>query len=102
MTKKLRKFTEILDDYLKDEKFAAEFLSQALEEEDFTVFLLSLKDVIRVHGSLKSIAEKCEISRSTLYNMFSAKSNPEMKTVLAVLHALGYELKVSRKQQMVA
>ncbi len=32
---KYRKFTELLDDYLKDEEFAAEFLSEALEKEDF-------------------------------------------------------------------
>jgi DNA-binding phage protein len=34
--KKYRKFTELLDEYLKDEEFAADFLSKALEEEDFT------------------------------------------------------------------
>ena len=102
MTKKYRKFTQLLDEYLKDENFAAEFLSQALEEEDFSTFLLSLKDVIRVHGSLKSIAEKCEISRSTLYNILSEKANPEMKTILTLLHMLGYELKVSKKPQVAA
>ena len=98
MTKKYRKFTQLLDEYLKDEKFAAEFLSQALEEEDFSTFMLSLKDVIRVHGSIKSIADKCELSRTTLYNIFSEKANPEMKTILTLLHTLGYELRVSKKQ----
>ncbi len=102
MTKKLRKYTELLDEYLKDEKFAAEFLSQALEEEDFSTFLLSLKDVIRVHGNIKSIAKKCDMSRSTLYNILSEKANPEMKTILTLLHVLGYELKVSKKQELAA
>lgn len=97
MKKKYRKFIHLLDEYLKDESFAAEFLSQALEEEDFATFLLSLKDVIRVHGSIKSIAEKCAISRTTLYNILSEKANPEMKTILTLLHVLGYELKVSKK-----
>src|SRR5205807_4735150 len=102
MAKPYRKFTQLLDDYLKDEKFAAEFLSQALQEEDFGTFLLSLKDIIRVHGSIKSIAEKCELSRSTLYNLFSEKANPEMKTILTLLHALGYELKVSKRSEEAA
>ena len=97
MKKSYRKFTDLLDEYLKDETFAAEFLSQALEEEDFSTFLLSLKDVIRVHGTLKSIAKKCKISRSTLYNILSEKANPEMKTILTLLHILGYELKVAKK-----
>lgn len=51
---KYRKFTELLDDYLKDEAFAAEFLSHALEEEEFSIFLLSVKNVIRLHGSVTS------------------------------------------------
>lgn len=55
---KSRKLTELLDEYLKDEDFAAEFLSQAFEEEDFSTFFLSLKDVMRVHGSINSIAKK--------------------------------------------
>jgi probable addiction module antidote protein len=102
MTKKYRKFTQLLDEYLKDEKFAAEFLSQALEEEDFNTFLLSLKDVIRVHGSITSIAKKCEISRTTLYNILAGSANPEMKTILSLLHVLGYELKVLKKPQVAA
>ena len=95
--KKYRKFTELLDEYLKDEEFAAEFLSQALEKEDFSAFLLSLKDVIRVHGSITSIAEKSKLSRSTVYKLFSEKTNPELKTILSLLHTIGYELKVIRK-----
>ena len=54
MTRKMRNFTDLLDEYLKDEEFAATFLSQALEEEDFATFLLSLKDVIRVHDTANS------------------------------------------------
>ena len=30
---KYRKFTELLDEHLKDKEFAAEFLSQTLEED---------------------------------------------------------------------
>lgn len=96
---KYRKFTELLDDYLKDEEFAAEFLSKALEEEDFSTFLLSLKDVIRVHGSITSISEKSKISRSTIYKLFSEKSNPELKTILSLLHTIGYDLRVIKKPE---
>lgn len=95
--KKYRKFTELLDEYLKDEEFAADFLTKALEEEDFSTFLLSLKDVIRVHGSVTSIAEKANISRSTVYKLFSDKSNPELKTILSLLHTIGYDLCVIKR-----
>jgi len=96
---KYRKFTELLDEHLKDADFAAEFLSQALEEENFSTFLLSLKDVIRVHGSITSVAEKSKISRSTVYKLFSEKSNPELRTILSILHTIGYELRVTKKRE---
>ena len=95
---KYRKFTALLDEYLKDEEFAAEFLSKALEEEDFSTFLLSLKDIIRVHGSITAIAEKSKISRSTVYKLFSEKSNPELRTILSLLHTIGYDLRVIKKE----
>lgn len=97
MSRKMRKFTELLDEYLKDEEFAAEFLSQALEEEDFATFLLSLKDVLRVHGSITKVAEKAKISRATIYKLFSEKSNPELRTILSLLHTIGYNLVVTKR-----
>lgn len=96
---KYRKFTALLDDYLKDEEFAAEFLSQALEEENFSTFLLSLKDVIRVHGSIAAVAKKSKMSRSTIYKLFSEKSNPELRTILSLLHTIGYDLKVTKRHE---
>lgn len=102
MNKKYRKFTELLDDFLKDEKFAADFLSQALEEEDFSTFLLSLKDVLRVHGTISTIAEKSKVSRSTIYKLFSEKSNPELKTILSLLHTIGYDLRVIKRPETIA
>ncbi len=89
MTNTYRKFTALLDD----------FLTEALAEENLSVFLLSLKDVIRVHGTLSALAEKAHISRGTLYNLFSKKANPEMKTVMTVLNYLGYSLKVTKKHE---
>lgn len=97
MTKELRNFTTLLDEYLKEPQFAADFLTEALEEENFDVFLLSLKDIIRVHGNLTAFAKKAHLSRNTLYKLFSEKSNPEMKTVLSILDSLGYSLKVTKK-----
>lgn len=92
-----RNFNDFLDEYLKDEQVAADFLSQALEEEDFETFILSLKDVIRVHGSITAIAKKAKLSRGTLYKLFSSKGNPELKTISTLLHTIGYDLKVTKR-----
>lgn len=101
MAKIYRKFVTLLDDFLKDQQFAADFLSESLLEEDLDVFLLSLKDVIRVHGNLGAVAKKANISRGTLYKLFSVDANPEIKTLLSVLDSLGYALKVTRKERKI-
>lgn len=95
---KTRKFTDVLDRFLQDEQFAADFLSQALQEKDFDVFFLSIKDIVRVHGTITSIAEKAGISRSTLHKLMSGHSNPEMRTILSILHILGYDLKITPRR----
>lgn len=92
-------FTSVLDDYLKDPQFAADFLSEALAEEDFDVFLLALRDIMRVHGNVSSIARKARLNRGTLYKLFSQNANPEMKTILSVLNSLGYGLRVTKKER---
>lgn len=102
MTRSYRTFTSLLDDFLKNPQFAADFLSESLAERDFATFLMSLKDVIRVHGSISSLAQKTHLSRGTLYNLFAERANPEIKTILAVLDSLGYSLKVTQKERIPA
>lgn len=93
----MKNFTQLLDKELKKPRFAEAFLSDALEEGDFELFLLCLKDVIRAYGSIKEFAEKTGISRTTLYTLFSEKRNPEFKTIQTILKAMGYGLKVTKK-----
>ncbi len=46
--KPLTRFTDFLYEELRDPNFALKFLNAVLEEGDFDVFLLAVKDVIRV------------------------------------------------------
>ena len=48
--RKHHNFTSILDEYLQDPHFAANFLSEALAEGDFDLFFLALKDVMRAYN----------------------------------------------------
>ncbi len=52
MSRKHRKFEELLDEFLEDPQFAADFLSDALQHEDVETFLMSLRDIVRVHGTI--------------------------------------------------
>lgn len=99
---KYKNFKNLLDDYLKDEERAAAFLAQSLDEEDIETFLLTIKDVIRVHGGISKIAKKAKLNRASIYSLFSESANPELRTLMSVLSAIGYELKVARKPEAVA
>lgn len=81
-----------------DHAFAAEYLKAALEElddpEHRAVGLLALRDIAEAYGGVAAIAHEAGISREALYRALSATGNPTLKTLLAVLHAVGMRLSV--------
>jgi len=98
--KKLRSLTELLDEYLQNPEFAVSFLNQALADEDVEAFSLSLKDIIRVHGAISTLAKKASISRGTLYKIMQGSGQPEIGTVLKLIHALGFDLTVTKRGRL--
>lgn len=97
MSAKFRSFEELLGEYLENPEFAMSFLNQALADEDIEAFKLSLKDIIRVHGKITHLAKEADLSRGTLYKFMQAKGQAEIGTVLKLVHALGYDLTVTRR-----
>ncbi len=74
-------------------------LNQALADEDVEAFKLSLKDIIRVHGKVSQLAKEAHLSRGTLYKLMQGKGQAEIGTILKLIHALGYDLTVTRRIQ---
>lgn len=99
MSAKFRSFEELLGEYLENPEFAMSFLNQALADEDIEAFKLSLKDIIRVHGKISHLAKEAHLSRGTLYKLMQGKGQTEIGTVLKLIHALGYDLTVTRRTQ---
>ncbi len=101
MKPKFRFFEEVLDEYLENPEFAMSFLNQALADEDVEAFKLSLTDIIRAKGKITSLAKKADLSRGTLYKLMNRKGATEVGTILKLLHALGYDLIVTKRVQAV-
>ena len=82
-----------------DRAFAVEYLKSALEElhdpDHRSVGLLALRDVAEAYGGLAMVAQEAGITREALYRALSARGNPTLKTLLAVLHAVGMRLSVA-------
>lgn len=82
-----------------DRAFAVEYLRAAMEElddpEHRAVGLLALRDIAEAYGGVALIAQEAGITREALYRALSPTGNPTLKTLLAVLHAVGMRLSVA-------
>ena len=85
-------FNEYLVEFLKDPKEARAYLNSALEEEDFRVFLLALRNVADAFG-ISNLAAEADLNRENIYRMLSNKGNPKLSSIIAVLRAIGIRLK---------
>lgn len=80
---------------LRDPLEAEEYLNAALEEDDPELFLVALRNVAEAQGGVAQLADKTKLNRESLYKMLSERGNPELKSLDALLHALGFRLAVT-------
>ncbi len=89
-----------------DRDLAVEYLKAAMESlddpNDRAAGLLALRTVAEAYGGLGAVAAEAGISREALYRALSAKGNPTLKTILAVLKAVGMKLSVEPGQHAAA
>ncbi|MDR4459919.1 MAG: putative addiction module antidote protein [Nitrospirales bacterium] len=93
--KKSKAYQSDLIESLHDAGEAEEYLNTALEEGDPELFLLALRNVAEAQGGVAQLAEKAKLNRESLYKILSERGNPELKSLDALLHALGFRLFVT-------
>lgn len=96
----LRDFNETFADELRDPEYAAAYLAECLSYNEPETFLRSLRDVVRANGNMSTLAKDLHSSRPGLYKALSEEGNPELKTLLAVLDAVGLQLSVLPKREV--
>jgi probable addiction module antidote protein len=81
-----------------DHELAVQYLKAAMESlddpDDRAAGLLALRTVAEAYGGLGAVAAEAGISRESLYRTLSPKGNPTLKTLLAVLKAVGMKLSI--------
>ena len=80
-------------EFLTTDEAIVAYLEDALEEGDPAAMLEAIGVVARVRGMSK-IARDTALGRESLYKSLSADGNPEFRTVLSVLKALGASVSV--------
>jgi probable addiction module antidote protein len=89
MSKTLSKFDAAAT--LNDAEAMAEYMAAAFETGDPSYISHSLGVVARAKG-MTEIAKESGLSREHLYRSFSEEGNPTLKSVLAVMGALGVRI----------
>jgi probable addiction module antidote protein len=79
---------------LRDPAEAAAYLTAALADGDKDVFLLALRHVAEAHGGVGELARRARLNRVSLYRTLSARGNPELRSLGALLESLGLRLAV--------
>ena len=100
MAKKTTTYQEDLIEALKDPREAAAYLNAAMEEGDRELFLLALRNVAEAHGGMAAVSEKAKLNRESMYRMLSKKGNPEIKSILTLLHSMGLKMSIEPKMKV--
>jgi len=88
------KHTDWLKKQLKDDTFAAHYLTQAAQDLEPGVFIAALRHVVDSRGGLAKVADVGNLSKASLYKAIphSGQGNPTTKTMFAALRASGLNL----------
>jgi probable addiction module antidote protein len=93
-----RPYEDVLDEDLQDPAEAVGYLNACLEDGDPEAFLLALRDVARAQGGVARLADTTNLNREHLYRMLSENGNPALRSLEALLDALGFRLAVTLKE----
>lgn len=86
-------YQDYLIESLKDPLEAEAYLNAALDENDFRVFLVALRNVAEAHG-IGNLAAAAELNRENIYRMLSERGNPCLSSVFALLRAMDLRISI--------
>ena len=79
-----------------DPAYALELLKSILEDGEQGELLIALRQMTKAFGGVQSVAEKANLNPTQLYRTLSEVGNPELRSLSAILKAMGLRLAVER------
>lgn len=80
----------------KDPAYAVELLNSILEDGEQGELLIVLRQMANAFGGVQTVAKKANLNATQLYRTLSKEGNPELRSVAAILKAMGLRLAVER------
>ena len=94
----MREYRKLVQEIVQDTDEASSYLTAALEEYEndgnLSAFLKAIRTVVDAQGGMSNLAAKTNLNRQHLYRSLSDTGNPTIRTLDAVLHALGLKLSI--------
>lgn len=84
----------MVDEFRKDPAHAATLLDSILEDGDQGELLIVLRQMTKAFGGVPKVAERTGLNRTQLYRTLSRQGNPEVRSLIAVLEAMGLRLAI--------
>ncbi|MDP6559759.1 MAG: addiction module antidote protein [Candidatus Binatia bacterium] len=91
-----------VESFRKDPAFAAEYLSSILEDGGQEELMIALRRMSKAFGGVPKLAKVAKLNVNTLYRTLSPEDNPELKSLKALLRAMGMQLSVRPLRKRVA
>lgn len=82
--------------FQKDPAYAVALLNSILEDGEPGELLIALRQMTKAFGGVQGVAEKAELNPTQLYRTLSEQGNPELRSLTAILKAMGLRLAVER------
>jgi probable addiction module antidote protein len=83
-----------VESFRKAPAFAAEYLNQVLADGDQAELMVALRHMAEAFGGVPRLAARAQLNATTLYRTLSPKGNPELRSMQALLGAMGMRLAV--------
>ena len=82
--------------FQQDPAYAVALLNSILEDGEPGELLIALRQMAKAFGGVQTIAEKANLNATQLYRTLSEQGNPELRSLSAILKAMGLRLAVER------
>ena len=84
------------EDFKQDPAYTLELLNEILADGEQGELLIALRQMAKAFGGVQSVAEKANLNPTQLYRTLSEEGNPELRSLSAILKAMGLRLAVER------
>ena len=83
-----------IESFRRDPKFAAAYLNAVLDDGNRAEIMTALRYMTEAFGGVSAVAQKTRLNTTTLYRTLSAQGNPELKSFMEIMKAVGMRILV--------